>query len=238
MSQSLSSTVALLVFATVFMGSSRAASQVSNSQCREEMTYSHVRQTLLAAYPDLPASLCKLRITFSTPLDRRSQEFTSFDAAVTGPLYFNPMVVKGKHVSQVEWTTLLGAHFAFGASWRPQNVLVWGRWVHSDELSKVTRDLVSHPGWGNERAIDLLSRAGAKYTPDHKEAFISHIPLKTLRAVLGTNLTIKSVRFENWSGKDDASLFWSVDLQAGHQRIGATFEPFDGRLTTMMVLPQ
>jgi hypothetical protein len=116
MSRSRRSTITSLILA-ISIGAPSASCRIGNTQCREKMTYSHVRQVLLAAYPDLPMDLCQLRITFSTPINRPSEEFTSFDAAVTGPLYFHLMIVNGKHVSQVEWTTLLGASFAFDASW-------------------------------------------------------------------------------------------------------------------------
>jgi hypothetical protein len=207
-------------------------------QCREGMTYLRVRQVLLAAYPDLPTDLCKLRITFSTPMNQLSEEFTNVQAEVNGPLYFNPTILHGKHVSQVQWTTLVGAYFSFDASWRLGDLLVSGRWVHDSQIDKIVQTLGSHPKWGAKEAIDLLRRAGAKYTPDRKEAFISHIPVKALGTALNIKLAIRSVEFVNWTGEDHAALFWSVYFEGSSETLDATFEPFDGRLTSLLVMPK
>jgi hypothetical protein len=229
------SVIALLVLAASLVQSPTGPR--ANTQCPEQAVYALVRQFLLAAYPSIPIPQSTLRISASVPIVQPSLTFGDVSADLTGPVYYNPRVVNGKHTYQVEWTTLLDAQFQL-SSGRIQQVWVGGRWVNSDKRNLLVKTLSSHPEWTNAQGIEALRSADAKYTPDKKQAFMNQIPLKTLSDALGMKLSIRSVEFNVSPDKrlaDYSVLNWSVEFRAGSETVGASFEPFDGRLITLIV---
>jgi hypothetical protein len=108
-----------------------------------------------------------------------------------------------------------------------------------ERLETVRQLVQSHPKWSDAQAVNALKKAGARFGPDEKEAFINSLPLDKAEPFLG-RLKITSVEFAHL-GSDRigsfaaAALDWNVQAES-HFPDGTdttyffSFEPFEGKL--------
>ncbi len=111
-----------------------------------------------------------------------------------------------------------------------------------DRIKKVKEEMNQHPQWSEDEAIAALERAGAKYVPREKEAFLRTLPLSPLRELFG-EIHIASTRFNlrdeyPSGGRRSGTLTWTVYFKCGDDRhpsaiYGASFDPFEGRLISL-----
>ena len=111
--------------------------------------------------------------------------------------------------------------------------------VHHNQLESIRALVESHPDWPNQRAIQALKEAGARYGPAEKGLFVNSLHLEKAEAFLGS-LKIRSTEFVDpdprRAGTFTATAFvWNVEALAtfpdgSHETYGLTFEPFEGKL--------
>lgn len=139
------------------------------------------------------------------------------------------------------------ASFAF--DWRTEkkelvNMAAGGLFVDSNS-NKFLEDMRKHPEWSYAEASAALTHAGAKFGPEHKDEFRRALPILDLKQFVG-ELEVTSVDFHFWNqsgtgGNTPISPSWSVQAKwrpsngaEGHCML--LFEPFDGRLMSLLVL--
>ena len=98
----------------------------------------------------------------------------------------------------------------------------------------------TNPQWSDQKLLDTLRQAGAKFGPWNHQGFLEEIQHQPLERFLG-HLTIRQVRFELRSHQQDApdliQLYWSVEASSpSGRRYSLLYEPFEGELFAVSVL--
>lgn len=138
---------------------------------------------------------------------------------------------------------IVGGRFMFYADCTPSH---YGKTVlPGDPPSQVerTRNLVnSHPEWDDARILKELKEAGARYTPDQKDAFMKSLPLGPLQTLLG-RIQITRVEFKTAEADHEgnfADLSWTVNIRATAngqktEEYAVNCDPFDGTLDSFSI---
>jgi hypothetical protein len=85
-----------------------------------------------------------------------------------------------------------------------------------------------HPEWKEPEMLDALSKAGAKFGPDNKEAFLKLVPAASIFEFSACQLDLGSGTFS--TGDYSWSIRGTYQQAKGKYPCSATFEPFDGKL--------
>jgi hypothetical protein len=146
--------------------------------------------------------------------------------------------------SSQDETRFLGA-FCQLAGTQPYlgTVILSGVYVHTRELRRLTETLRAHPDWSDSDLQAALVRAGAKYGPKNREAFVHDVDIRRFGTVLGT-IRRSEAKFDWHMGvapgtaADIRQPGWTVSVETDHasnQRLcyRLWFEPIDGRLVML-----
>jgi hypothetical protein len=234
--------VFLPLLAALLSGASSALPQERIPVSQETiLTFAH--DLLQVFYPELFNKNHRVSFCVTTPGDNPWVEIPGVYFTVT-PADVNPLQ---KLISPHPETTdhiLLG-----GLIWLPpmqygrvQELRAYSDAVHEQQLDALRNLVESHPEWSDAQAADALKKAGARFGPSDKEAFINSLPFSKTERFLG-RLKIESVDFEYPDPKRtgefaSGALIWIVravgELPDGtHPRYGFSFEPFEGKLTSI-----
>lgn len=111
--------------------------------------------------------------------------------------------------------------------------------VH-DHTAQVYALAEKNTQWSDQKLIDTLRQAGAKFGPWNRQGFLEQIRHQPLERFLG-HFTIRQVRFELLSHQQNApnliQLYWSVEASSPTgRRYSLLYEPFEGELFAISVL--
>jgi len=103
--------------------------------------------------------------------------------------------------------------------------------------SRVHNEVEQHPGWTEHQIAVALEKAGARFDPEHRDAFVQELPLDRLEPFLG-KLTVRSVTFEFRHIQKPtplAELYWTVEAASTTPSGDLSnwvilFEPFNGHV--------
>ena len=104
--------------------------------------------------------------------------------------------------------------------------------------SRVHIEVEQHPEWTEHQIAVALQKAGARFDPEHRDAFVQGLPLDRLEPFLG-KLTVSSVKFEFRHIQKPtplAELYWTVEATSTTPSGDPSnwvilFEPFSGEVT-------
>lgn len=110
---------------------------------------------------------------------------------------------------------------------------------------RFVEEMIKHPGWSDTQVITGMNEAGAKFTPDHKGEFLRAVPVENLKPFVG-ELEVVSATFylrerDEEGRRSKVNPYWLVQAKwhgpDGHERqCRLLFEPFEGRLTSLLLL--
>jgi hypothetical protein len=118
-----------------------------------------------------------------------------------------------------------------------------GKFVN-EKLEIWHQDIIRHPDWDEKQMLQTLALMNPRFGPENKDAFMKVIPTQIIERYSGCRLSPKSATFLARRGPstppDTAmELGWMVDGTSedlDRLRCSATFEPFEGKLLTIMQL--
>jgi hypothetical protein len=131
---------------------------------------------------------------------------------------------------------------------RISSIGAWGEAVNTDEVTKMNRLVDAHTEWSERDIDDALRKAGAHFGSWAKDDLIHSIPMPAFKQLL-EDVEVVSVKFSTRNEQQlqahlpAAYLAWDVTLisrMKGRRdcRYHAFFEPFQGKLTGLIQLPQ
>jgi len=223
-----------LMFLLWVLGTAPAFAQQNPPVCQETvLTYVH--DFLEVFYPELFGKGQRLKLSVIHPADSSWREISGVYFTVLPPSPANYGLVRhGPNGPIREERPDPEGVLLNGSMWLPplkhgsriQQVITSSE---SPEL-KTLRELVeSHPDWSDNQVASALKQAGARFGTEEKKAFISILPFGKTERFLG-HLKITSVELRK--------LYWRVEAEA-HFSYGTsaryifTFEPFEGKLTSL-----
>ncbi|MGB6875977.1 MAG: hypothetical protein WBD87_08070 [Candidatus Acidiferrales bacterium] len=232
------SVVAVLTVAVASAVPSQRGSSVPSWQ----QTYAFMRKFLLAAYPDLPKGSL-WTISETSPFDHLPVPHGDFSVEIQGELIphdYEGHIIYGQAFTQ---GPLLSGVLTINPSGRLERAHILGFWANSEANDKFQKSSELHTRWTDAQIAKALEKAGARFGASQKVALLHHIPLDALSDAIGVHLTIQSAEFvvDRFVENDGpcASPSWTVTLQGreGGRAVeyGASFEPFGGRLTFLLL---
>jgi hypothetical protein len=146
---------------------------------------------------------------------------------------------------------LLRARFQFGDPEAPL-VLFWAHGALITAKLDMFREQISkQPQWTDEQVLAALERAGPRFAPEQRDAFIKQVPLQLIQRYTGCILEVSKARFlahRTMNPPDPATLDLYWEIPGSHKRwqvfegskrqqmvesCFARFEPFEGNLITI-----
>ena len=148
---------------------------------------------------------------------------------------------------------LLRAQFDIGDLEAPV-VIFWAHGTLITAKLDIFREQISkQPQWTDEQILAALERAGPRFAPDQRDAFIKQVPLQLIQRYTGCILDVSKARFlahrtVNPPDPSTLDLYW--EIPGSHKRwqvfgeserhqvvesCFARFEPFEGNLITVYV---
>jgi hypothetical protein len=101
-----------------------------------------------------------------------------------------------------------------------------GKFVE-DKQSDLLAEIKAHPDWKEPDLLAALRKAGAKFGPENKEAFLRSVPIDVIYEFSACRLDLRNATF----GADYGWVVQGTYRQGRKQYpCHATFEPFDGKL--------
>ncbi len=112
----------------------------------------------------------------------------------------------------------------------------------------VRKEIIDHPEWNEQQRIEALRQANPRFGPDHKKEFLSTVPVEAIRKFTGCYLQSETAALYAWRSDDVppdppvAAIAWRIsgkshNASRHHDACSAAFEPFEGRLISVMDLP-
>src|SRR5260370_10420230 len=229
--------ITLLVF-TLSMPSTFAQENPPVSQVTI-LTFAH--DLLQLFYPELFDKNHRVTLCVTTPGDSDWTELSGVYFTVT-PERVNPL-------NDLIFASAPEDLILSGSIWLPplqcgrvQELKAHSDVVHERQLKELRRLVTSHPEWSETQIADGVEHAGARFSPNNKEAFVSSLPLNKGERFFGI-LKVTSIEF-TYPEEDglghllESRLNWVVHAEATlpdgkHPRYVFEFEPFEGKLTTI-----
>ncbi len=242
----LTSFIAVLLF-TLAVSSSPLT--LENAQMRPlslgKNPFTMTQDLLKAFYPEAFGNKWQVNFSASQPVDDDvwgnfsgcEFEVKRFSSGVS----FSPVWDESTHKFRTppENTIFLEGSSWIGAHGEVIRFLAKGDLARSQQNESIRKLVESHPEWSEDRAIQALKEAGARYGPDAKQLFIDSLRLTHADIALG-NLEINKAEFATLANPGHvgsfAELYWvvyaDVKLPGGTQgQYAFEFEPFEGKLT-------
>src|SRR5262249_34671508 len=113
---------------------------------------------------------------------------------------------------------LLWARFQFNLQTQELLLLTIGGPFVDERRQKLSEEVDQNPQWSDERVVQELKRAGAKFGPNDREEFLRELPLKNLEPftgrleVVSADFNIRSEPFDD-DVKPEALLSWRVEAK-------------------------
>ncbi|HEY7287767.1 MAG TPA: hypothetical protein VH497_20100 [Vicinamibacterales bacterium] len=190
------------------------------------------RNLLEAAFPELVGSETKTLITLDAPFNYEWLEPYRIHIRVFAP---QRSLARDDSNDSRDW--YVNANFFFNR-FQLDHAQFDGERVKSRAMEELTSQLQQHPEWTDSQMAVALDEAGAKYGPNHREAFLKDLRLERFSGALG-RISSEEVRFV-WRlgnadlGADDIlSPGWMIkgrvaDSSQQHRCIGMWLEPIGG----------
>jgi hypothetical protein len=256
--------ICVLLVACTLRSASGQGVQSGRSDQDWDSKFTFVRKLILVAYPDLPPDPKMTEWTVS----ETSRDFNTLpeSCGISGVKVDGLLIPRRDYSGHIinfgpVGGTLLSASLALRCAGGKIDGLYRvnfdGLWTNSEARDKLqTRFRLHHNKWSDTEIIQDMERAGARFGPANKAAFLNQIPLHGLGELLGMQLSIESAKFivqrseiahfkpKNTPTSIGSNVFepivspvWFVNLQdaqGGHVvKYVATFEPFGGRLISL-----
>lgn len=199
---------------------------------------------LVTAYPELPPK-DSMRITIEQDVGEPwnqaygasfeiSPLSTIGEANANGEIELDPQT--GHRVPPPLNTPILVGSIGFTNS-RITNFSASGEVTNEKKNNSIEQAIESHPEWSGVADYDALKKAGARFGPEDREAFLATINIPRYERFLG-KLTIRSVSFAGPQQEHIGSfgaMSWSITVEARPpgekpETYVFMFEPFDGKL--------
>jgi hypothetical protein len=164
----------------------------------------------------------------------------------------------GKPIAPPENTAFLEGSTWVTPKWGLMQLIIEGDLANSKQNKAIASLVQSHPEWSDEQAADALKSAGALYGPADENDFTKSLHLPELEKSLGLRVLspensklpdgreFSPIWFQGWPNSGHVGSFgrfeWIVRMEAdcgdGHTRkYTLAFEPFQGKLTNIVQLP-
>ena len=210
-----------------------------------DKSFALVHELLKAAYPDLVKDGRFLKLSTGqnfadgwVEIHGITFEVTRFEQAETNPPHD---ARTGKLVPVVPNETLLqgGVHFnddgEIDEMFAGESEFV--NWARNFGVKQL---IESHPEWSNDEDYAQLKHAGALYGPNDRDRFVKSLHFERYTGVFGP-IKVVSISFNGLDsdrGGEFGHVSWTVEGEAGglagHPRYFFNFEPFDGKLTSLI----
>lgn len=206
-------------------------------------------------YPDLSGKKYALTVDASTVLDQDWDNISHFNAYIGKYPKWLALCCTGGYVGEkpppgyqegVNYPEqFLTSGFRFDARGRLESFGAHGPAVGDLEAANKFAEIVlSHPEMTDAQVTAELKKAGAKYGPEDREAFIKNLPIGKLERFLG-KLEVTSMGFRPpMENRNDIAIwpYWTVTVKAkqrdgSHLTYELHFEQFKGDLTGLAAVP-
>ena len=115
-----------------------------------------------------------------------------------------------------------------------------GKYVR-EKFEKWQQEVVKHPDWDEKDMLQALLKMNPQFGPGNKDKFMRVVPTKVIKRFSGCRLSPASATFSAQRSSTppdtDVLLGWTVSgtsRQRGGGPCLATFEPFEGKLLTIL----